>query len=111
MRQHVAPEIRRGGIAVQQYDGVALSHLYIRHLPAEDPPPLLLIRECRRDHVASSSCVGLAQGRDTALSQTRTSDNGIISAAGCGGRYTVPPALCRLETRAPHVHLLARRQS
>src|SRR3989442_5860775 len=26
VRQHVAPEVRRGGIAVQQHDGVALSH-------------------------------------------------------------------------------------
>ena len=50
VRQHVAPEVRRGGIAVQQYDGVALSHLYIRHFAAEDPPPLLLIRKRRRDH-------------------------------------------------------------
>jgi hypothetical protein len=54
VRQHVAPEIGRGGIAVQQHDGVALSHLHVRHLPAEDPPPLLLVRKCRRDHVAVS---------------------------------------------------------
>src|SRR5262249_29257453 len=47
VRQHVAPEIRRGGIAVQQHDGVALSHLHVRHLAAEDPPPLLLVRKCR----------------------------------------------------------------
>src|SRR5207245_1806100 len=51
VRQHVAPEVRRGGIAVQQHDGVALSHLHVRHLAAEDPPPLLLVRKCRRDHV------------------------------------------------------------
>jgi hypothetical protein len=28
VRQHVAPEVRRGGIAVQQHDGVALPHLH-----------------------------------------------------------------------------------
>src|SRR5258707_7036234 len=50
VRQHVAPEVRRGGIAVQQHDGVTLSHLHVRHLAAEDPPPLLLERKCRRDH-------------------------------------------------------------
>src|SRR5215467_1388525 len=49
--QYVAPEVRRSGIAMQQHDGVAVSHLHIRHLPAEDPPPLLLVRKCPRDHV------------------------------------------------------------
>src|SRR5262245_43513986 len=49
VRQHVSPKVRRGGIAVQQYDGVALSHLHVRHLAAEDPPPLLLVWECCRD--------------------------------------------------------------
>jgi len=34
VRQHVAPEVRRGGIAVQQHDGVALSHLHVRRLAA-----------------------------------------------------------------------------
>jgi hypothetical protein len=48
--QHITPEIRRGRIAVQQHDGVALSHLDVRHLAAEDPSPLLLIRKCRRDN-------------------------------------------------------------
>jgi hypothetical protein len=54
VRQHVAPEVRRGGIAVQQHDGVALSHLHVRHLAAEDPPPRFLVRKCRRDHVRFS---------------------------------------------------------
>jgi hypothetical protein len=35
---------------VQQHDGIALSHLHVRHLAAEDPLPLLLIWKCRRDH-------------------------------------------------------------
>src|SRR5262249_16906023 len=47
VRQDVAPKVRRGGIAVQQHDGVALSQLHVRHLAAEDSPPLLLVRKCR----------------------------------------------------------------
>ena len=39
---------------MQQHDGVALSHLHVRHLAAEDPPPLLLVRKCCRDHVGFS---------------------------------------------------------
>src|SRR5215469_1868109 len=50
VRQHVAPEVGRGGIAVQQHDGVALSHLHVRHLAVVDSSPLLLVRKCRRDH-------------------------------------------------------------
>jgi hypothetical protein len=55
IRQHVAPEIRRGGITMQQHDGLALSHHHIRHLSAEDAPSLLLVRKCRSDHVSSPS--------------------------------------------------------
>src|SRR5262245_60342372 len=55
VRQHVTPEIRRGGVAVQQHDGVALSHLHVRHFAAEDPPPPLLVRKCWGDH-ARLSC-------------------------------------------------------
>src|SRR5215467_13346226 len=54
MRQHVPPQVRRGGIAVQEHDGIALSHLHVRHLAAEDPPPLLLIRKCCGNHVRFS---------------------------------------------------------
>src|SRR5262245_14190795 len=54
VRQHVAPEVRRGGIAVQQHDGVAVAHIHVRHLAAEDPPPLLFVRKCRSDHVRLS---------------------------------------------------------
>src|SRR5215469_6079440 len=39
---------------MQQHDGVSLSHLHIRHLVVEDPPPLLLVRKCCRDHVGFS---------------------------------------------------------
>jgi hypothetical protein len=51
VRQHIAPKVRRGGIAVQQHHGVAHSHLHVSHLPAENPPPLL-VRKCRRDHAS-----------------------------------------------------------
>src|SRR5215471_1894640 len=54
VRQHVAPEVRRGGIAVQQHDGIALSHLHVRHLAAEDPLPLLSVRKLGRDHIGFS---------------------------------------------------------
>src|SRR5215469_12778997 len=36
VRQHVAPKVRRGGVTVQQHDGVAITHLHIRHLAVED---------------------------------------------------------------------------
>src|SRR6516225_7849547 len=51
VRYHIAPEVRRGGIPVQQHDGVAPSYLHVRHLAAEDLSPLILVRKCRRDHV------------------------------------------------------------
>ena len=54
VRQDVPPEEGRGGIAVQQHDGIALSHLHIGHLAAEDPPPLLLVRKRCRNHVGFS---------------------------------------------------------
>src|SRR5262249_49878493 len=50
-RQHVAPQVRRRGIAVQQHNGAALAPLHIPHLAAEGPPPLLLVGKCRRDLV------------------------------------------------------------
>src|SRR5262249_31670951 len=56
-RQHAAPKVRRGGIALEHHDAVALSPLPPRrhapsllpgrHLAAGDPPPLLLVRKCR----------------------------------------------------------------
>jgi hypothetical protein len=39
---------------MQQHDGVALSHLHISDLAAEDPPPLLFVRKFRRDHLRFS---------------------------------------------------------
>lgn len=71
VRQHIAPEIRRSGIAVQQYDGVALSHLDIRHLAAEDPPPLLLIGKCRRDHVRSPVYIWAQRHREACATARR----------------------------------------
>ncbi len=62
VRQHVAPEIRRGGITMQQHDGVALSDLHVRHLPAQDAPPLLLVRKCCKDHVSSPSFFEVNEG-------------------------------------------------
>jgi hypothetical protein len=35
-------------IAVQQHDGIALTHFYVGHFAAKDPPSLLLVRKCRR---------------------------------------------------------------
>src|SRR6516162_5073379 len=50
MRYHIAPEIRRGGIAVQENNGVALSDLNICHLVAQDWLALLLERKVCRNH-------------------------------------------------------------
>src|SRR5262249_22070227 len=55
IRYDVAPQVRRGGVAVQQYDGVALSDLHVRHLAIEYAPPLLLVGKCRGNHVRSFS--------------------------------------------------------
>src|SRR5689334_6358442 len=38
---------------MEQHDRVALSDLHVCHLPVKDPPPLLLVRKCCRDHFAS----------------------------------------------------------
>src|SRR5258708_2870142 len=55
---------RCGNTLRQRYDEVGLPcsstmgspslHLHVRHLATEDPPPQLLVRKCRRDHVAFS---------------------------------------------------------
>src|SRR5262249_11942405 len=50
MRYHIAPEIRRGGIAVQENNGVAVSDLNICHLVAQDWLALLLERKVCRNH-------------------------------------------------------------
>src|ERR1700691_418768 len=62
VRQYVAPEIRRGRITMQQHDGIALSHLHVRHLAAEDAPPLLLVRKCCRDHFLLPSFFEVNEG-------------------------------------------------
>ena len=51
VRDDVAPEIRRGGIAVQQHDRVARSHLRVRHFAAQDLAPLFFVGKCRRNHL------------------------------------------------------------
>jgi hypothetical protein len=40
---------------VQQHNGIALSHLHVSHVAAEDVPPLLLVWKRSRDHMPSSS--------------------------------------------------------
>jgi hypothetical protein len=37
--QHVAPQIRRGGIAVEEHEGVAVSRIMDRHVAPEDRNP------------------------------------------------------------------------
>src|SRR5262249_15831846 len=49
MRYHIAPEIRRGGIAVQENNGIALSDLNICHLVAQDWLALFLERKACRN--------------------------------------------------------------
>src|SRR5262245_56603578 len=39
------------GLPCSSTDGIALSHLHVRHLAAEDTLPLLLIRKCCRNHI------------------------------------------------------------
>jgi len=48
--QNVAPEVGRGGITVQQHDGIPLANVHVGHLDAKHPPSPLLIRKLRRDH-------------------------------------------------------------
>jgi hypothetical protein len=50
MRQHVAPQVRRGRIAVQEDDGIPSSRLHVRHLTAEHLASLLFVRKCGRYH-------------------------------------------------------------
>src|SRR5262249_40188230 len=64
-RQHVAPEVRRGGIAVQQQDGVGLSHLHVCHLAPEDPPPVLLVRNAAEIMFASPGVSRLSSAHGT----------------------------------------------
>ena len=37
---------------MQKHDRVTLAHLDVRHLAAKNPPPLLFVRNCRRDPAA-----------------------------------------------------------
>jgi hypothetical protein len=86
VRQHVAPEVRRGGIAVQQHDGVARSHVHVRHLATEDPPPLLLVGECRRDHVGFSFliCSAIDSRANGVPDEGRPVRVGAEAIKGCG---------------------------
>ena len=52
---------------MQQHDGVALSHLHIRHLAAENLPPLFLVRKYCRDHVRFSPNANVHSGRGESL--------------------------------------------
>jgi len=49
----VLDEAIRGEIAVQQHDGVALSHLDVRHLATNGLPPLLLVTPLPRVNFCS----------------------------------------------------------
>src|SRR5262249_50564725 len=50
MRYHIAPEIRRGGIAMEENNGAAHSTVNICHLVAQDWLALLLERKVCRNH-------------------------------------------------------------
>jgi hypothetical protein len=56
VRQHVTPEVRRGGIAVQEHDGVTLTHLRARHLAVDDPHSQF----CRRMQIGGDMYCALA---------------------------------------------------
>jgi hypothetical protein len=54
VRDDVAPEIRRGGVAVQQHDRIPVPNFEVGHLAAEDLPPLFFVGKCRRNHIPTS---------------------------------------------------------
>src|SRR5207248_814704 len=66
VRNHVAPEIRRRGVAVQEDDRNADADLHVGHVAVEDghTPPLVEVR--RRDRVRHRAAIIIGHGRTSA---------------------------------------------
>jgi len=94
---------------VQQHDGVALSHLHVRHLQALDPPPLLLVRKCRRDHVGFSFFLCRSRRASTSTCVPTTSvwperlPRGLHRATRCFQLSARGSAVCRRARVFAHV--------
>jgi hypothetical protein len=57
VREDVAPQVRGGGVAVQEDDGVALADVDVGHRPAQDPGALLGVGEGGADRGGVDGCI------------------------------------------------------
>ena len=86
-----------------QYDGVALSHLHVRHLAAEDSAALFLVRKHRRDYFrhVRFSCSRLRMSSSSIAGAWRQSSLRLRAASRCRsakrGKRSNPLAGCHIQ--------------